>query len=192
MGAVKEPDVYSVRQTRSIFEMLSLAGGLSGSASDKIRVKTKQVNAETGQLIEQDLILSVKKLLEGVEEASSLKLSGGDSIFVPEAGVIFVEGAVEKPGSYVMEGETTVLKAIAVAGGVPWSGKEGSVQVIRDIAGEPHAIDVNLHKVRNQRGDDIVLTDGDIVVVDHSAAKRFLSGFFKTAGQIFGYSLNAR
>jgi len=126
------------------------------------------------------------------EDASLLRLSGGDSILVPSAGVIFVEGAVTKPGSYVMEGETTVLKAIALAGGVPWSGKEGSVQVIRDIGGEPFAIDVDLNSVRNQRGDDVVLQDGDIIVVDHSVTKRFLTGFFKTAGQIFGYNLNGR
>ena len=190
MGAVSVPNVYSVRQTRSIFEMLSLAGGLTPLASDKIRVKTTQKNSVTGELEEQNLILSVKKLLEGVEEASSIRLSGGDSILVPNSGVVFVEGAVVKPGSYEIEGETTVLKAIAVAGGVPWSGKEGSVQVIRDIAGEPFVIDVNLHKVRKQKGDDVVLQDGDIVVVSHSAGKRFLSGLFKAAGQIFGYNLN--
>jgi len=192
MGAVESPDVYSVRQARSIFEMLSLAGGLTEAASDKIRVKTSQLNPETGEVVDHDLILSVEKLLEGSEHASLLRLSAGDSIFVPDAGVIFVEGAVKKPGSYVMEGETTVLKAIAVAGGVPWSGKEGNVQVIRDIAGEAHAIEVNLHNVRSQKGDDIVLSDGDIVMVSHSATKRFLSGFFRTAGQIFGYNLNGR
>ena len=190
MGAVNNPDVYSVRQSRSIFEMLSLAGGLTQHASDKIRVKTKQLNQDTGEVVEQDLILSVNKLLEGAEAASYLRLSGGDSILVPDAGVVFIEGAVDKPGSYVMEGETTVLKSIAVAGGVLWQGKEGSIQVIRDVGGETFAIDVNLHKVRNQRGDDIVLQDGDIVVVNHSTAKRFISGFFRTAGQIFGYSLN--
>ena len=66
------------------------------------------------------------------------------------------------------------------------------MQVIRDISGEPFAIDVNLRKVRNQDGDDVVLQDGDIVVVSHSATKRFLTGFFRTAGQIFGYNLNGR
>ena len=184
MGEVSSPDVYSVRQQRSIFEMLSLAGGLNSSASDKIRVKTTQIDPESNQLIEKDLILSLKKMLDGAENASSIRLSGGDSIFVPKAGVVFVEGAVEKPNSYLMEGEVTVLKAIALAGGIPWSGKESKVQVIRDIGGEPYAIDVNLIKVRNQKSDDIVLQDGDIVVVDHSTAKRFITGFFRTAGQI--------
>jgi polysaccharide export outer membrane protein len=189
MGAVQQPDVYSVRQTRSIFEMLSLAGGLAPEASDRIRVKTTQINAETGESEPQNLILSVKRLLAGSEAASYIRLSGGDSILVPEAGVVFVEGAVNKPGSFSMEGKTSVLKAIALAGGVPWTGSEGNVQVIRDIAGKAFAIDVNLDEIRNQKSEDVVLNDGDIVVVSYSGTKRLISGFFRTAGQIFGYSL---
>jgi polysaccharide export outer membrane protein len=190
MGAVLKPDVYSVRQSRSIFEMLSLAGGLSPSASDTIRVNTTQTNSETGKPSKQNLLLSVKALLEGAETASFMRLRGGDSILVPEAGVIFVEGAVDKPGSYKMEGDTNVLKAIAMAGGIPWSGKQNKVQVIRSIGGTPQAIDINLTKVREQQSDDVSLQDGDIVVVSFSSSKRFISGFFRTAGQIFGYRLN--
>ncbi len=190
MGAVLKPDVYSVRQSRSIFEMLSLAGGLSPTASDTIRVNTTQTDSETGKTSKQNLLLSVKALLEGGEAASFMRLRGGDSILVPKAGVIFVEGAVDKPGSYKMEGDTNVLKAIAMAGGIPWSGKQGKVQVIRSIGGTPQAIDINLTKVREQQSDDVTLQDGDIVVVSFSSSKRFISGFFRTAGQIFGYRLN--
>lgn len=190
MGAVLKPNVYSVRQSRSIFEMLSLAGGLSPTASDTIRVNTTQLDVETGKTSNQNLLLSVKALLEGGEAASFMRLRGGDSILVPEAGVIFVEGAVDKPGSYKMEGETNVLKAIAMAGGIPWAGKQGKVQVIRSIGGEPQALDINLNKVREQRSADVALQDGDIVVVSFSSPKRFISGFFRAAGQIFGYRLN--
>ena len=189
MGRVLKPDVYSIRQSRSIFEMLSLAGGLSANASDKIRVKTAQLDPESGESVEQELILSVKALLEGADIASSLRLRGGDSILVPEAGVVFVEGAVKDPGSYPMEGETNVLKAIALAGGVPWEGNQGSVQVIRQVGGTPYSIDVNLAKIRNQRSDDVELRDGDIVVVKYSVPKRFVSGFFNTIGRIVGYRI---
>ena len=191
MGSVLKPDVYSVRQSRSIFEMLSLAGGLSDTASDTIRVKTLQPDADSGQLVQQDLVLSVRSLLEGSEAAYSIRLRGGDSILVPDAGVIFIDGAVKKPGSYIMQGETNVMKAIAMAGGIEWAGKERRVQVIRTIGGEPYAINVNLKQVRDQQGDDVILKDGDIVAVNFSAPKRFMSGFFKAAGQIFGYNLNA-
>ncbi|MFT4636263.1 MAG: polysaccharide export outer membrane protein [Arenicella sp.] len=190
MGAVGQPNVYSVRQSRSIFEMLSLAGGLNEEASDQIRVATTQVDPETGESVKQNLILSVKRLLAGAEVASYLRLSGGDSILVPRAGVVFVEGAVNKPGSYSMEGDTTVLKAIALAGGVPWEGNQGRVQVVRDLAGESFAININLNKIRTQQNEDIVLRDGDIVIVNFSGPKRFVTGFFNTVGNMFGYRLN--
>jgi len=190
MGAVGKPDVYRVRRPRSVFEMLSMAGGLSRSAGDIIRVQTTQVEPNSGQHVAMNLLLSVDKLLAGGESVADIRLHGGDSVIVPEAGVVFVEGAVKKPGSYKMQGETNVLKAIAMAGGVPWAGRESRVEVIREIGGEPIAIDVNLNKVRKRQGDDVVLRNGDIVVVSYSVTKRALTGFFRAAGQILGYSLN--
>lgn len=189
MGAVENPNVYSIRQSRTIFEMLSLAGGMTEVASDKIRVKTTQTNAETGEREAIDLLLSVNSLLEGADAASGIRLAGGDSILVPEAGVIFVTGAVKKPDSYKMEGSTNVLKAVSLAGGVLWEGKEAKVQVIREINQEQVSVVVNLDQIRNQKEEDIELKDGDIVVVDYSTAKRGISGFFRTAGQILGYQL---
>ncbi len=190
MGAVEKPDVYSVRQSRSVFEMLSLAGGLSKAAGDVIRVQMQRKDRVTGQLKAENLLLSLDKMIQGGSAVADVRLRGGDSILVPEAGVVFVEGAVKKPGSYKMQGETNVLKAIAMAGGVPWEGKQNKVEVIREIGGEPMAIDVNLNRVRKQKGDDVVLRDGDIVMVSFSATKRAISGFFRAAGQILGYSLN--
>lgn len=190
MGAVESPNVYSVRQSRSIFEMLSLAGGVTDAASDTLRVKTRQLDSETGEYVNLNLVLSMDQMLEGVDSVSTLRLSGGDSVLVPEAGVVYVEGAVKKPGAYKMEGETNVLKAIALAGGIPWEAKGSSIQVVRQINGKPQAVSVNLASIRSQRDDDVVLKDGDVVVVGYSVPKRAISGFFSTVGSIFGYSLN--
>lgn len=190
MGAVGKPDVYSVKQSRSVFEMLSLAGGLSKNAGDLIRVKTTQNNPENGESETIDLVMSLNKLLAGGGPAAGFRLGGGDSILVPEAGFVTVEGAVEKPGSYKMVGETNVIKAVALAGGIPWTGKQNSVKVIRNVSDELVVIDVNLNKVRDKPNEDIVLQDGDVVSVSHSTAKRAFAGFFKTAGQILGYRIN--
>jgi len=190
MGAVDRPNVYSVKQSRSIFEMLSLAGGLSKNAGDLIRIKTKQANPESGQVEIIDLIISLNTLLAGDGPAASFRLSGGDSILVPEAGFVTVEGAVKKPGSYKMEGETSVLKAVAMAGGIPWTGKQNHIKVIRNESSELIVIDVDLTNVRESPNDDIVLQDGDVVSVSHSATKRAFAGFFKAAGQILGYRIN--
>ena len=190
MGAVDKPDVYSVKRARSIFEMLSLAGGLTRNAGDLIRVKTRQIDPESGQLETIDLLMSLNKLLAGDGPAANFMLAAGDSILVPEAGFVTVEGAVAKPGSYKMDGETNVIKAVALAGGIPWTGKQKSIRVIRNVADELVVIDVDLRKVRDQPNNDIVLQDGDVVSVSHSATRRAVAGFFKAAGQILGYRIN--
>lgn len=190
MGAVENPNVYNVRQSRSIFEMLSLAGGITDVASDKLRVKTMQLDQSTGEKVEINLVLSMTDMLEGGDSSTALRLGGGDSILVPEAGVVFVEGAVKKPGAYKMEGETDVLKAIALAGGIPWEAKQSSIKVVRKVNGSPVSVEVDLEAIRKQKGDNVVLKDGDVVVVGYNVAKRALSGFFNTVGSIFGYSLN--
>lgn len=190
MGAVQKPDVYTVKKTRSIFEMLSLAGGLSKTAGDLVRVKTKQLNENSGEYETIDLVVSLGRLLAGRVEASNFQLRDGDSILIPEAGFVTVEGAVENPGSYKMDGETNVLKAVALAGGIPWTGKQEDIRVIRNQDDELVVLKVNLARVRDSPSSDLVLQDGDVVSVSHSAAKRAVSGFFKTAGQILGYRIN--
>lgn len=190
MGAVSKPDVYMVKKSRSIFEMLSLAGGLSKTAGDLIRIKTTQINDVSGEQETVDLLVSLNKLLAGKLNAANFELSDGDSILVPEAGFVTVEGAVKKPGSYKMEGETNVLKAVALAGGIPWTGKQGNIRVIRNQDDKLIVLKVDLIKSRNDPEFDIVLQDGDVVSVAHSSAKRAFSGFFRTAGQILGYRIN--
>lgn len=190
MGAVKKPDVYSVTQARSVFELISLAGGLNKNASRSIRIKTRQLNPDTGVHENMDLLLSLDQLLAGDGAAANFRLRGGDSVLVPEAGFVTVEGAVEKPGAYKMEGETNVLKALALAGGLPWTAKQSNVKIIRNNGAEIEVMKLNLGKVRKNPQDDIVLQDGDVVSVQHSASKRAFAGFFKTAGQILGYRIN--
>lgn len=190
MGAVGKPDVYTVKKSRSIFEMLSLAGGLSKTAGDLIRVKTTQVNESNGEKESVDLLVSLNKLLAGKLDAAGFQLRDGDSILVPEAGFVTVEGAVKNPGSYKMDGETNVLKAVALAGGIPWTGKQGSIRVIRNQDDGLAVLKVDLDKSRNDPQSDVVLQDGDVVSVAHSPTKRAVSGFFKTAGQILGYRIN--
>ena len=188
MGAVVEPNVYNVRQSRSIFEMLSMAGGITEKASDKMRVRLNRKD-EIGQQKQINLVLSMQELLKGSDQAHMLRLQGGDSILVPEAGVIFVEGAVKKPGSYKMDGDVNVLKALALAGGIPWEAKN-NIQVIREVDGRPVAVTVDIEAIKDQEEEDIILEDGDVVVVDYNLGKRAFTGFFKTFGSIFGYSLN--
>jgi polysaccharide export outer membrane protein len=67
----------------------------------------------------------------------------------------------------------TLLKAIAVAGGTEWSATENKVRVIRrDGSRIPREIPVDLAAVRDRGAEDMLLQDGDVVVVDTDLAKK--------------------
>jgi polysaccharide export outer membrane protein len=58
----------------------------------------------------------VEGLLEG-KPKDNIRIEGGDTIFVPQAAYFFIFGEVKSPGSYKLRRNTTVLKAVILAGG---------------------------------------------------------------------------
>ena len=188
MGAVQQPAVHVVRRPRSALELLSMSGGLDEKAGHRMYVQTVTENSETGRLEPQNLIIDLKQVLENADPQHILMLRGGDSIYVPEAGVVFVEGAVKKPGAYPMQGETNVLKAIALAGGTEFDAKEGSIEVLRPDAAKNQVIPIDLKAVRDNKMPDTVLKDGDIVVVRSNVFKKGLYGIWRGIGGIFSFN----
>jgi polysaccharide export outer membrane protein len=79
-----------------------------------------------------------------------------------------VSGEVQKPGSYPLEDDTTVLKAISIAGGFSKYGNASRVKVLRrDPNGKGYqAIKVNVERAENgDSSEDPLLMQGDMVVV---------------------------
>ena len=76
-------------------------------------------------------------------------------------------GEVVKPGTYALEENTTVLKAISMAGGFTKFGSS-RVKILRSRKGQPgyEAIKVNTNAIMDgNSGEDILLEKDDIVVV---------------------------
>lgn len=80
----------------------------------------------------------------------------------------FVYGEVVRPGTYFLEENTTVLKAITMAGGFTKYGSSSRVKVLREKKNAPgyEAIKVNMKAVMDGVStDDVVVETNDIVVV---------------------------
>jgi len=114
--------------------------------------------------------------LEGVRDAIQTKLADGYMKY-PVASVslrecrsrkFFVYGEVTKPGTYAIEENVTVLKAISMAGGFTKFGSSSQVKVLRRKTDGPgyEMIKVNIRAVMNGNSkSDIVLKPEDIVTV---------------------------
>ncbi len=121
--------------------------------------------------------LQVKGMpLSSIQEEIQKKLADGYmkypvvAVFLKESRSMkfFVYGEVIKPGTYLVDENTTVLKAISIAGGFTKYGSSSRVKVLRpnqDKAGY-QTLKVNIKAIMDGSPDeDIVLKPGDIVVV---------------------------
>jgi len=80
----------------------------------------------------------------------------------------FVYGEVIKPGPYPIAENTTVLRAISMAGGFTKFGSSSRVKVLRQRENAPsyETITIDINRVMNGESEkDLLLTAGDMVVV---------------------------
>jgi len=88
---------------------------------------------------------------------------------------VTIEGAVQKPGIYPMRGQTTLLRALALAGGQGSMSDMSQVMIFRreaDGGRVGHAYDVE--KIRRGEMEDPAVGNDDVVVVNRSPARAAL------------------
>lgn len=104
------------------------------------------------------------------------------SVFVKEftSQRVTLEGAIAKPGIYPITGKTTLLQAIALAGGIDDKVADlGGIVLMRQINGKRMAAAYDLRQVRKGVIDDPVIYGDDIIVVEQSASKTALRRFIE-------------
>jgi polysaccharide biosynthesis/export protein len=82
-----------------------------------------------------------------------------------------ISGEINKPGTYPIEDNMTVLKAVSVAGGFTKFGSKSKVRVLRQRPDRPGYTKIEIDVGKVMEGDaraDIVLEPGDIIVVSES------------------------
>ena len=177
LGKVNKPGVYYLRRPRTLLEILSEAGGLTQEAGTMVQLRRERVQRGSPDI--QLMTIDIRRLLEGENRGLDLTLMDDDTIYVPKAGVVFVEGAVAKPGAYPLHGAGTVLKAVVLAGGLEFSARDSAVQVIRKNGSQSEVIPVDLGAIRRDPSADVSVFDGDVVVVASNPLKAGLATFWR-------------
>jgi len=185
VGALSQPRVYNTQRKITLIEALAMAGGLGEDAGPNVYLSDRVRNPETGELGTRSLAISLDELTQGKPEVNVV-LGEQALINVPPAGSVFVEGAVERPGVYQQRGGTTVLKAIAMAGGLAFEANRNTIFVLRrdPSSGEWQQQQVVMSEIRASPNADIKLSDGDIVVVESGAVRTAWMGFWSGLARI--------
>lgn len=82
-----------------------------------------------------------------------------------------IEGAVAQPGMYPVRGPMTLLRSIAVAGGLTETADRNRVVIIRQIDGKRRAGAFDMEQIRSGKIPDPIVYGNDLVVVDGSEVK---------------------
>jgi len=119
LGSVAKPSIYPIQKRTTLLEALSLAGGALPGAGDTVTVVRGPATAEaTGAEVGTVRFVQLSKLVSGQSE--NLEVRNGDVISVSAAQVVYVLGAVVKPGGFNLANPTSgvsVLQAVSLAQG---------------------------------------------------------------------------
>lgn len=161
-GAVRYPEVIQAARPMRLIEVLSRAGGLQNSAGTTVLVTT----GSGAERVTREY--SVRALLQS--GSGGPLLIGGETVRVIPARLVYVVGALQKPGAFpIQPGESiTVLKALALAEG--FSDKKppnkSHAEIIRsEPNGAREELPVNLNEILKHKKPDLPLQADDIFYV---------------------------
>jgi len=124
------------------------------------------------------ITINLNELMESGDATNNIVLQAGDIVTVPHSGIVYVLGAVTKPGGFVLandRGQMTTLKVLALAGGLSSTAKRDHAVIVRKNAqGQQHEVAVDLKKVMQRQAEDVQLQPSDILYVPDSAARKAL------------------
>jgi polysaccharide export outer membrane protein len=175
IGAVEHPLVYQAVQPTTLLEVLSAAGGLTNTAGDFVTISRPERNGQ--QSVER---VNLEELIDRGDPKANVSVRGGDVITVPKAGIVYVVGAVNRPGGFVIQNDTdqmTALKALALAGGAKAAAKPQNAVIIRKNpkTGQSQEIAVNVKNILSRKAQDVRLLPNDILFIPDSAGKKMLA-----------------
>jgi len=170
MGEVNSPGRYPVLGPRKLMDVLTMAGGQTALAGSEIVVYRVGQPPETTQVIHYGRDVNDPAAL-------NVAIDPGDTVLVKRAGIVYVLGAVNRPGGYVMQeaGQLNVAQVLALAMGTAPEAKVGSIRVIRKLPdGSLLEAQVDYKKFNKGEVAPLSLKPEDIVYVPPSAAKNLL------------------
>ena len=172
IGEVAIPGKYPLLVPRNLVDVLALAGGTAITAGNEIQITRGSADTEP--------VLVHFSKSTNPKEVEDVLVQPGDTVQVKRAGIVYVLGAVTRPGGYVMqeEGTLTVLQAISLANGTTLPASTGSVHLLRrNPDGTEMDIALPLNKISRGKTTDVQLRATDVLYVPTSKIKStFING----------------
>ena len=158
IGGFGKPGLMQLTRELTLLQAISIVGGVLPNA-----------DAEKGFLLRGDkrIPIDFNRLVQRGDLTQNPKLEPGDSIVVPLADAVYVNGEVRTPGAVKYTGDLTILKAITQVGGLTPLAAPGRVDVLRGTSEKKERIRVDVDRMMRSPDEnpDIRLQPNDIIFV---------------------------
>ena len=156
LGSVRNPGLIELSGPTSFLELVSKAGGLAEDAGGTATIQ----HANEGSK-KKVVVINLESLIEKGDLSQNVEIRDGDTVFVSKAGMCYITGEVQKPGTYTCgDNNTTVLQLVALAGGFTGKASKSGIRIVR--------VDKNKEKVYQDVDLSVILRNNDVVVVPES------------------------
>ena len=170
MGEVVSPGKYPLLTPHPLVEVLALAGGMSSSAGNEVEIM------HAGQS-------GVPQVVQYSRDSTSstvaqVTITPGDTIRVRRAGIVYVLGAVMRPGGYMMQegGTLSVLEAISLASGTSPLANTSKLHILRpNDDGSVMDIPLSYKRLMEGKTAPVLLQAKDVLYVPNSKVKTAFS-----------------
>lgn len=179
LGEVENPGRVELLAPHNLLDVIGLAGGETALAGNEVEVK----HAEAAGA--KQAVYHYSRNSDG-DSIRHVMVQPGDTVIVKRAGIVYVLGAVNRPGGYAMQedGELNVAQAISLAQGLAMQAKTSGLRVVKHGAdGQLVEVSVPYNKMMDGKEAPLNLAAGDIVYVPVSKVKAVFSTGSSLIGQ---------
>lgn len=182
-AALPSTDTTQAETTPGEKDTTSIANPPSFPSASEI-AKSPSTQAQSNNTAESStpggniITINLNDLLETGDTRNNIPLQAGDVVTVPHAGIVYVLGAVSRPGGFVLSNDRTqmtTMKVLALAGGLTRIAKLDHAVIIRkDGQGKQTETEVDLKKVLHQQAEDLQMHASDVLYIPESRTKEAL------------------
>ena len=126
LGQVNRPGRFPLETFNTrLSDMLAMAGGISGNGSDVVLITGQR----SGKAFRKAVDIATMYLNDKTE--NDILLAGGDTLYVHRAPMFYIYGEVQRPGTFRLERDMTLMQGLATGGGLTLRGTARGITVNR-------------------------------------------------------------
>lgn len=170
LGPVNAPGSYPLRARERVIDGISRAGGINSEEGCNQMMIIRTENPDTEREKKIVIRIDLSALLHEGNQQSNLLLRDRDLLYISKVEPFYIIGEVQKPGSFsYSKKEITLVEAIIMAGGFDMFADRNRTRIVRMEDGVEKIIEVKVDAITEdgQKGQDILIKPGDIIVVPY-------------------------